>query len=182
MDPIQQREWDELKAAARAQILGSYQVEETGLQCLARIIVDPAFITLESWRLLRRNTARSPGYSVRWLLWNPERDFSRVMAPTGKLPVERRYRLRSLPPRLETGEAELPPEVAETLLHRLTSVAVPCYAPAERIGCDGVTYRLRTGDYFSGVEYSWWVTPPEPWLPLQEVVDAMLQTFRGLLP
>lgn len=97
-------------------------------------------------------------------------------------PAVRRYGPRQLGPMLETGEAELVPELAEALLQRLAGVAVPVYAPPAGIGLDGATYYLRTGNFFCGGEYSWWETPPEPWLPLHEAVSALLHAFRALAP
>jgi hypothetical protein len=178
MDEIQQREWQELKASARKLIFDAYDVQEPDLQCLARVIVAPSFSTVENWRLLRRHKAGPESYVVRWIFWSPERDLERILAPTRTLIVERRYRPRQLGPMLERGEAELAPELAEALLHRLASVAVPVYAPPTGVGLDGATYHLRTGNSFCGGEYSWWETPPEPWVPLHEAAGALLSAFR----
>lgn len=182
MVDLQQREWQELKASARKLIFEPYDVQEAGIECLARIIVDPSFTTVENWRLFRRHKTTPESYVVRWIFWNQQRDLERILAPSRVLPAMRRYGPRQLGPMLETGEAALAPELADALFHRLAGIAVPVYAPPAGIGLDGATYHLRTGDFFCGAEYSWRETPPEPWLPLHDVVGALLRAFRELVP
>ncbi|OGM10724.1 hypothetical protein A2Z22_00010 [Candidatus Woesebacteria bacterium RBG_16_34_12] len=75
---------------------------------------------------------------------------------------------------IEEWTAPIPPVVAAEVINLLKDSLIPPISKSQLTEVDGCSYEVYFGDAFSSAHYQWWLSPPEEWEPLAEVVDMLL--------
>jgi len=171
MEQEQQEAWHSFERNVVSRTREEYHPGEAGVMCLLRIIVDPSFDPLVSWRVCRQSS-RSEGdvYFALFSRWRRDEDVKKFLTP-----IERLKHPRTLTPTVENGRVELDGKFVEDVMRRFETASIPAFIAEHIIGADGESYELTIGSHFLEAKYSWWVSPPAGWVSLGRIVRDVLR-------
>ena len=76
---------------------------------------------------------------------------------------------------IEEWTTPIPTLVAGEVMTLLDdSLIPPPVSKSQLTETDGCSYEVYFGNAFSSAHYQWWLSPPEGWEPLEEIVELLM--------
>lgn len=176
MEQEHHNEWYGLSLRAYDALRKGSGLEGVGIGRILQVVEKPSFKPALSWEIFEQNSRSESAthFAVR-LRWRSDLDSKKFQNP-----VESLKHPRTLDPTIETHRVELNARLAAEACLKLSQIAVPAYAKAETIGCDGTSYEFAFGDDFLGARFSWWEKPSGHMKLLAEEVQRILKELEAL--
>lgn len=144
-----------------------------GREVVLTLVARPAFHNWESWTIAVADAPPDPAHPeaaaslrrmgpcrLRKCVW----DKGSADDLFRHLPPMERHQL--VDPRIVIHDRDVPAATWASLSRELANCRVPVLLAHSRLGLDGVTFTLRTGDHMGSAEIEWWCDGPPEWAPL----------------
>lgn len=142
---------------------------------VCQLLILPSFENPISWDVIKV-ASRQGGAQNRLYrsCWRMDLDSQAMSSP-----VERLQHPRPFKPTLETEWVLIDSGKLTAILARLQGIRIPIAPSSAHAGCDGTSFELAVGDFFSNARIGWWCDLPEQWHELRTVIVELERLFES---